>query len=284
MCASPDALKSSRTVSSSRSSWPRTIPRRSAASPSGSPRASPASARRRIASTNPASPPRRRPVAAELGDLDRGVRAAAVLVGVEQAERRDLTADRDHLPHLRPRAGVGGRADPQHRDLARGRAVDQPRARDRRPDRALADRLQHDRARGDRAAVHARQRTAVERGEPEVRDQRAGEDRRGGDEREQRLRAGRTQGPDRAARRRRAPIRDRGGRPAGGEDRCGGRDRGGDRCGAATAGRRAGRPSWRRGGRGAGGRRPLPARWRRAPHTRTCSRSEASRTSPIPGT
>ena len=60
--ARPDRLKSSRTSSESCSSWPSTMPRRSAASGGASPRPSPVSARRRTVSTNPATPPRRVPV------------------------------------------------------------------------------------------------------------------------------------------------------------------------------------------------------------------------------
>ena len=62
MCASPERWKSVRTASDSRSSCPSTIPRSSAASFAGSPRASPTSARRRTRSSAPATPPRHAPV------------------------------------------------------------------------------------------------------------------------------------------------------------------------------------------------------------------------------
>ena len=110
MCASPERWKSVRTASDSRSSCPSTIPRSSAASFAGSPRASPTSARRRTRSSAPATPPRHAPGPPHPVHLQRRMRPAPPLERVELVERRDPPGEGHDLPHLGP--GVARRREP----------------------------------------------------------------------------------------------------------------------------------------------------------------------------
>ena len=171
-CARPVVRKSSRTSSVSAPSWPSTMPRASAPCGAGTPPVSARSVRARTPSSTPSSPPRRAPRRADrLGPQDR-VRAAPALVLVVRAERDEAARDRDHGAGHRRRGG------PAHarRRLDEHPLAAQARRRDARAERAHARVLEQRRARGDLAGND--ERAAIERGEPRVGDDGAGEQRR----------------------------------------------------------------------------------------------------------
>ena len=131
----------------------------------------------------------RRPAPALAGDpqarhVDRGVRAAAPLVGVEAAERRDRARQLDDLAHARPPAHVRGRPHAGHRAVTGGRPTEQPDACDRGPARPFPHGLEHDGARRDRLPVHPRQAPAVQRRDSQLGDDGPEQHRRGRRDRE----------------------------------------------------------------------------------------------------
>ena len=131
------------------------------------------------------------PAAAAAGGADRPraqqrVRVAAALVRVERAERREPAGDRELDAGLRAgRPATCADARSSTRSPRRGRT--QPDRRDARAERALARVLEQRGADVELAAEQRPERRPVERGEPRLRDRRAGEDRDDRAQREQRL-------------------------------------------------------------------------------------------------
>ncbi len=208
--------------------------------------------------------------------VDRGAGPTRPLVGVVAPQRSDAPRHRDHLPHSGPRARMRARTSPHHGHLAVQPRTAQADAGDGGPRRALADGLEHRRGHRHRAARERNEPCVVGSVEPALRDRGAAHD------------AGSRQ---QCERQRRHPARQRGPSvdPAQHHDRhghCGGdHEHRGARHGreqqAAHDGEQHDVPRMaQHHGRGRG---ELPADGRH-PYTRTCSRSEARRVSPIPGT
>jgi hypothetical protein len=180
--------------------------------------------------------------------VERGQSATAALVGVVDAERLHATRDRDDLPHARARRGM----DPEHRTAATRRPVEQARPADRQAPRTLAQRLEHHGVGGDQLSAQARQRPAHDRGETQVRHHRAEQQRRGGRERHAAWSGERHRQDEQR--------RDNGRGPRQRPEQQSGRQREQHRMPRVRV------------------QRVQPS------HTRTRSRSAASRTSPMPGT
>ena len=161
-------------------------------------------------------PPRRSPVARRADHLDGRAGAASSLVGVEAPERRDGAGDGDDLADARPPAAARRRAAPDDEPSdhapspadapthgahcpvstatddepvrTRSTATSPSAAPPSRRARATAGPAARSRTGSSSTAralieppEHVRQRTAVERGEPEVRDERAREHGRRGE-------------------------------------------------------------------------------------------------------
>ena len=227
----------------------------------------------------------RHPAAAQPGaphgaGLDRGARAARALVGVVAPQGSDATLHLDDLPHARLPARERLSAHAQHGRLARQRPGRQPHARDGRAAAAVTQRLEQDHRPGDPGAGRGGETARVDDPQPLLAERGPAEQRERGRQRDARARK-------RAAGQHRAPRRF----SAGGPQRRTRRER----RGGTARGARRGPPERRPGEQEPGHERVqrdvarMAERRRRRlgrppDHTRTLSRSAASRVSPIPGT
>ncbi len=94
--------------------------------------------------------------------------AAPALERVVAAERHDLPREGDHRPGRRPPARVRGRPHAHHGHVPFRRAVEQPRADDRRPGRPFPHGLEEHRTRLDPLGLQRGEPVAVERRHPGV--------------------------------------------------------------------------------------------------------------------